>query len=317
MLSFLFSTSLSIISADERRFLSYMKQIGQFFTGDEYAFRYGVFLTNLRYIRDFNKNGKRGFSIGTTPFAHLTAPEFKVMLGLKKTREVRSGRKFAAKEGFKAPEELDWREKGVVTPIKDQGSCGSCWAFSAVCAQESAWAIEHSDLISLSESNLVDCLEDCDGCGGCYPYTAYDNIISAQDGKFMKEEDYPYVEEQQKCKYDSSKSITQIGSYEIVDMGNENALLQAVTQGVVSVCIDGSMTDFQLYKSGIYDDDVCSIWDLDHAVACVGYGKSGATDFWIIKNSWGEDWGESGYIRMVRGKNMCGITMMAVLPHTK
>jgi cathepsin L len=314
-LCFLFFGARSLMSSDERSFLAYMKEIGQYFVGDEYALRLGIFISNKRYIREFNKNDMRSFSVGLSHFAHLTPSEYRGLLGVKHTGKPRNGKAFVAKEDFNGPKELDWRDKGVVSEIKNQGFCGSCWAFSVIAAQEAQWAIQHSDLFTLSPSNMIDCCYSCMGCNGCYTFTALDDIIEYQGGSFMKEVDYPYVERKDDCRFDVSKAVARVKSYEIVDMGNENDLLQAVNQGVVSVCIDASLQSFQLYKTGIYDDELCSIWGVDHAVACVGYGVSASTEFWIVKNSWGTKWGESGYMRMVRGKNMCGIAIIGILPH--
>ncbi|KAB1210229.1 Cysteine proteinase RD21a [Morella rubra] len=185
-----------------------------------------------------------------------------------------------------APSSLDWRNKGIVTGVKDQGSCGSCWAFSSTGAIEGINALVTGDLISLSEQELVDCDTTNEGCEGGYMDYAFEWVIN--NGGIDTESDYPYTGVDGTCNTtkEETKAVT-IDGYEDVEE-SESALLCATVQQPISVGIDGSAIDFQLYTSGIYDGD-CSDDpdDIDHAVLIMGYGSEDGEDYWIVKNSWG------------------------------
>ena len=210
---------------------------------------------------------------------------------------------------------LDWREKGAVTGVKDQGSCGSCWAFSTVCSIEGTWAAKHNELVSMSESNLVDCVDSCFGCSGGLMTSAFDYVIAKQGGRFNLESDYPYKPSQDRCRFSASKAVGSIRSYIEVSEGDEDELADKCAEyGPVCVAIDASQWSFQLYSGGIYDEPSCSPYNLDHGVCAVGYGTEGGQDYWIVRNSWGAAWGEAGYIRMIWKDNQCGIATMACVP---
>ena len=313
MLAFLVSQtrSLAVSAHEEKAFLNYMRETNNIFTGDEYNFRLGVFLANKRQVQEFNKQGK-SFKVGLNKFAHYTQAEYKSLLGAKMPEKTFAGKP----SNVKAADSCDWREKNVVVGIKDQAQCGSCWAFSTITAEESAWAIAGNKLISLSEQNLVDCVTACYGCNGGWPYKSYDYVMSKQGGQFMLEDDYPYTAVDGTCKWDASKAVAKVTGYTEVKSYSEDDLAAKVSSmGPASICIDASNWSFQLYTSGIYDESRCSGYSLDHAVACVGYGTENSTDYWIVRNSWGTSWGEQGYIRMIRNKNnQCGVASTAIVP---
>jgi len=295
---------------EEKAFLSYMREHNVAFTGEEYQTRLGVFLAAKRYVQEHNSKPS-SFKLGLNKLAHLTPAEYKSLLG------VRNGGKkektnLKQRRSVSYPDSFDWREKGVVNAIKDQAQCGSCWAFSAVQAIESAWAIAHGTLYSLSESNVVDCCTSCYGCDGGWPYAAIEYIVSNQNGGLNSEEDYPYHDYDEDCKFDSSKTYAKATGY--IDVADEEDLADKISSvGVASVCIDASQSSFHLYSGGIYDEPACSSSWLDHAVGCVGYGHDGDTKYWIVRNSWGEDWGESGYVRMLWKNNQCGVGTSAII----
>jgi len=218
------------------------------------------------------------------------------------------------------PAAVDWRQKGAVTPVKDQGQCGSCWAFSAVGAMEGAHALATGKLLSLSEQELVDCVNGgADTCDlGGEMHDGYLWAITA--GGEELETSYPYKGTSgNKCAFNVSLSVATFSSYLNVTSGDESALQAAVANAPVSVGIDAASFWFQLYSSGVYDDSSCKSdsASLDHGVLAVGYDHDAASgkDYWIVKNSWNTVWGNQGYIWMVRNKgNQCGIATDATFP---
>lgn len=214
--------------------------------------------------------------------------------------------------------EIDWREKGLVTPIKDQGVCGSCWAFSAVGTMEGAKAKTTKNLTSMSEQDLVDCVSECFGCNGGWSSVAIQYVIDGGGNKseigIDTEKYYPYVGETNQCNFSSTHIGGSFHKLVKIPEGNVNYLNDAVLSvGPISVAIDAE-DDFQSYKSGIFKSNKCSNSYLDHAVLIVGYGKTKKNEnYYIIKNSWGEGWGINGYMYFSADiPNMCGIAEEAV-----
>jgi len=219
------------------------------------------------------------------------------------------------------PTAVDWRKKGAVTPIKNQGGCGSCWAFSATAALEGAWFQKSGTLLSLSEQLCVDCVnggaETCELGGEMHD--CYLQVIA--EGGDETEADYPYRgDDGQGCLFDPSKAVANGFSYYVnITSGNETSLQEASAQHVISVGIDASSMFFQLYFGGVYDPPFCKnkYYQLDHGVTVVGYDHDSTSgkDYWIVKNSWGKLWGMSGYIWMARNEdNKCGIATDATFP---
>ncbi|OQV18142.1 Cathepsin L1 [Hypsibius exemplaris] len=201
---------------------------------------------------------------------------------------------------------VDWRAEGYVTPVKDQGQCGSCWAFSATGSLEGQTYRKTGKLISLSEQNLIDCSrpQGNDGCDGGRSDYAFNYI--AQVG-IERERDYPYTAQDDSCVYDPSKKAAEDTGFVDIPSADEAALV-AASVGPISVAIDASRDTFQLYAGGVYNEPACSSTDLNHGVLAVGYGNdSRGGDYYIVKNSWGEGWGLGGYILMARNRdNQCG-----------
>ena len=211
------------------------------------------------------------------------------------------------------PSEVYWTAKGAVTDIKDQGQFGSCWSFSTTGSVESAYFLSTGKLDSFSEQQLVDCSSSYgnQGCNGGLMDDAFNYI---KDNGICLEKDYPYEGSDGKCK--KCKTVTKINSFVDVPVNDEQALQQAVSIQPVSVAIEADQSSFQFYSSGVMSAS-CGT-NLDHGVLVVGYGTLNGKDYWKIKNSWGANWGDSGYILLARNvkdsAGQCGITMMASYP---
>ncbi|OHT03734.1 Clan CA, family C1, cathepsin L-like cysteine peptidase [Tritrichomonas foetus] len=306
-----FASCAYYLQHEEKSFLSWMRSTNQFFTGDEYQTRFGIFMANARLVQEHNAaNGK--FNVALNKFACYTPAEYKALLGFRMDLATRKAVKSTKKANA---DSLDWREKGVVNSIKDQAQCGSCWAFSAIQAAESANAISTGTLESYSEQNLVDCVTACYGCNGGLMDASYEYIVAKQGGKMNYESDYVYTALDGTCKFTQYTAVGSVSKYVNVAQGDEDDLAsKCETYGPIAVAIDASNWSFQLYSGGIYDEKSCSSYSLDHGVGCVGYGVEGSTKYWIVRNSWGTSWGEKGYIRMIWKNNQCGIASMACVP---
>ncbi|KAK8950833.1 Vignain [Platanthera zijinensis] len=289
--------------------------------------RFNVFMDNARYIHHFNKRKDAPYKLSLNKFADLTNHEFRSAYAGSRIHHhralrgaARGGRSSFMYESIDArglPVSVDWRKKGAVTPVKDQGQCGSCWAFSTVAAVEGINQIKTKKLVSLSEQNLIDCdTEENQGCNGGLMSYAFEFIKN--NGGITSEAAYPYMAEQGKCAFKENKNeLVSIDGHENVPENDEDSLLKAVAHQPVSVAIDASSTDFQFYSEGVFAGN-CGT-ELDHGVAVVGYGKTRhGIKYWIVRNSWGPEWGEGGYIRMLRGgstaEGLCGIAMEASYP---
>ncbi|KAF7494212.1 Digestive cysteine proteinase 3 [Sarcoptes scabiei] len=288
----------------------------QFRTVYDELLRKLIFHRNYVYIRKHNEKYEAGLStyeLGVNQFADLTNKEYNDQMNrLKVKHDVQSEHVFDNEDVSDLPDEVDWTLlKNVVAPIKDQKQCGSCWAFSAVASMESQNALKTGQLVELSEQELVDCSdgEGNEGCDGGWMDSAFEFVIKA-DG-IDTEKSYPYHGVNQVCRsYQKNKTIgATIETYVDVKAKSEKALQRATAKvGPISVAIDASSQDFQLYKSGIYNEPDCSPIDLDHGVAVVGYGVLNGVPYWKVRNSWGVSWGMDGYILMSRNRhNQCGI----------
>lgn len=297
---------------EEKNFVGWMKETNRIFVGEEYSFRLGVWLTNKRRIDDHNRVfDKKGYKLGINHFSHLTNTEYKSLLGAK-MEPIQKVEEEQHNDDLKSPGPVDYRTLNVVNQIQNQNNCGACWAFGIVAAEESNYALRTDKLLKMSEQNLVDCCSCSFGCNGGLLQMSMMYIINNQGGKFMLEDDYPYKSQCGVCNFDSSKAVGSLVNTISVTSGSESDLARKISEiGVCAAIIDASHFSFQMYSSGIYCESSCSQNNLDHCINVVGFGE----DYWIIRNSWGANWGEQGYMRMARNKNnMCGIATMAVFP---
>jgi len=281
-----------------------------------------IWESNFRRVQHHNLRatlGEHTFTIGVNKFADLLNSEFVEMVNGYTAENKQKGLfTFMAPSYTNLPDSVDWRTKGYVTDVKDQGQCGSCWAFSSTGSLEGQTFRKTGTLPSLSEQNLVDCSQKQgnEGCNGGLMDQAFQYI--KDNNGIDSEASYPYKGVDGTCMYDPKNKAAVDSGFVDIPSGNESALMEAVaTVGPISIAIDASSILFQLYQGGVYVDPFCKngVADLDHGVLAAGYGTDSGKDFWLVKNSWGGSWGEKGYIRMARNKNnQCGVATAASYP---
>ncbi|KAK1377843.1 Cysteine protease [Heracleum sosnowskyi] len=298
------------------RFARFAHRYGKRYeTTDEMKRRFSIFSESLKMIRSHNKKNLP-YTLGVNRFADLTWEEFsREKLGAAQncSATLRGSHKLT---DVVLPEKKDWREEGIVSPVKNQLSCGSCWTFSTTGALEAAYTQAFGKGISLSEQQLVDCAQSFNnyGCNGGLPSQAFEYI--KYNGGLETEAAYPYTGKDGKCKFSSENVGVQVLDSVNITLGAEDELKHAV--GIVrpvSVAFE-VIQSFRLYKGGVFTSDSCGStpMDVNHAVLAVGYGVENGTPYWLIKNSWGADWGLDGYFKMELGKNMCGVATCASYP---
>jgi len=285
--------------------------------------RQAIWHENLAIVTKHNLEYDQGLhthTLGMNKFADMTIEEFKEVVLMPTERGPRAhicNSTFVQKENV-LKKHVDWVKKGYVTPIKDQGHCGSCWSFSTTGSTEGQNFAKTGKLVSLSEQNLIDCskAEGDLGCHGGLMDFGFEYIL--KNGGIDTEASYPYTaKDGPTCKYDPKNKGASITGCVDVAHQDEGALAEAVAKiGPISVAIDAGHSSFQLYKEGIYSEKNCSSIRLDHGVLAVGYGEAeSGGEYWIIKNSWGTVWGMEGYMHMARNmKNMCGVATQASYP---
>jgi len=301
--------------------------------------RMKVWVENDKRIQAHNnQEPKPSYLLGHNEFSDMTNDEFTAQYNLGRHGNAEFA-KLAAQNRLSTnyktmdsrlllqdrPDEVNWIALGGVTPVKNQGACGSCWAFSTTGALEGARFINTGELVALSEQNLLDCDHQDLGCNGGLMDNAFK--FDKKSGGLCSEEDYPYQAKQgDVCNPNHCEDVpgSQVRAFYDVPTGDADALMAALSMQPISVAIQADQFAFQFYKSGVLTDDSCGErGQIDHGVLAVGFGTDSETNepYWMIKNSWGETWGENGYIRMSRNsKNewgMCAILKMASYPEVE
>ncbi|KAB5538992.1 hypothetical protein DKX38_016525 [Salix brachista] len=321
---------LNLLGTEEKFKMFIKKHKKEYKTREEYVHRFGIFGKNL--IRAAEHQALDPTAIhGVTPFMDLTEEEFERIytgvLGGGTVPVEKASASFMDASGL--PGSFDWREKGAVTDVKMQGSCGSCWAFSATGSVEGANFIATGKLLNLSEQQLVDCDRVCDktdkascddGCGGGLMTNAYRYLIEA--GGLQEESSYPYAGKRGECKFDPEKIAVKVANFTKIAVDENQIAANLVHHGPLAIGLNAIF--MQTYIGGVSCPLICGKKWLNHGVLLVGYGARGYSilrfgykPYWIIKNSWGKHWGEKGYYRLCRGHGMCGMNQMVSAVVTK
>ncbi|XP_030562179.1 putative cysteine proteinase CG12163 isoform X1 [Drosophila novamexicana] len=285
----------------------------------EHQMRLRIFRQSLKTIQELNANEQGSAKYGITEFADMTSTEYAQRAGLWQRSEDKPTGGAAAvvpAHAGELPKEFDWRQKNAVTHVKNQGQCGSCWAFSVTGNIEGAYAIKTGDLQEFSEQELLDCDSKDSACNGGLMDNAYKAIKDI--GGLEYESEYPYEGKKKQCHFNKTLSHVQVSGFVDLPKGNETAMQEwLLANGPISIGINANAMQF--YRGGVSHpwSPLCSKKNLDHGVLIVGYGVSDYPNFhktlpyWIVKNSWGPRWGEQGYYRVYRGDNTCGVSEMA------
>ncbi|KAJ9553691.1 hypothetical protein OSB04_017736 [Centaurea solstitialis] len=312
----------------EHRFTAFIEKHGKRYdTREEYLHRLGVFSKNLLRAAEHQLLDPTAVH-GVTPFSDLSEEEFETMFtgvkggGIIDRKNGEVGTVAAAMEVKDLPEDFDWREKGAVTEVKMQGTCGSCWAFTTTGVIEGANFIATGKLLTLSEQQLIDCDHTCDpsekdacdsGCSGGLMTNAYNYLI--ESGGIETEESYPYIGKSGKCKFDAKKIAVKVSNFTSITGDEDQMAAHLVKHGPLAIGLNAVF--MQTYIGGVSCPLICSKRRVNHGVLLVGYGSKGFSilrlgdkPYWIIKNSWGKHWGEDGYYKLCRGHGMCGMDSM-------
>ena len=306
-------------------FSDFLEKFGKkYATLEDLEYRFGVFRSNVKEIIEHNLLVDKNFTMGINAFTDLTPGEFKSQYSGNTFAVTKTSCKSFSPNGKNVPESWDWRDLNAVTPVKDQGQCGSCWSFSATGAMEGAWAIKTNHLVSISEQQLVDCSKKYGnlGCKGGLMDNAFQYAV---DNGMCSEESYPYTSGKTQtggtCESHICNPIVTITTCADVPPNNQLALKDAVAfMGPISIALDAETKLFQSYKSGVITSESCGT-TLDHGVLIVGYGeeKDNGIKYWLVKNSWGASWGDNGYVKILRSESandagICGVAMQPSFP---
>jgi len=305
-------------STPKELFAEFIKKYSKSYHVEEIKNKYANFKNNLKRVDEMNGKykaiGKTG-PFGITKFFDMSSQEFHKMYLNKKTTQRQASPSKIPITPKALPDAFDWSSKGAVTPVYDQGQCGSCWAFSATEAIESAWFLAGNPLVSLSQQQVVDCDKIDLGCEGGDTVTAYQYVINATG--LENQANYPYTAEDETCAFSKSKVAASIKSWGYVTQNKNETEMQygLYANGPLSICVEAD--SWQYYVGGVISDFCGDA--LDHCVMITGFQNMQGWDFetyavWNVRNSWGEDWGVSGYLYIERGQNLCGLAEEVTLP---
>nr|CAA26255.1 cysteine proteinase I precursor [Dictyostelium discoideum] len=321
-----FVSSRGIPPEEQSQFLEFQDKFNKKYSHEEYLERFEIFKSNLGKIEELNLiaiNHKADTKFGVNKFADLSSDEFKnYYLNNKEaifTDDLPVADYLDDEFINSIPTAFDWRTRGAVTPVKNQGQCGSCWSFSTTGNVEGQHFISQNKLVSLSEQNLVDCDHECmeyegeeacdEGCNGGLQPNAYNYII--KNGGIQTESSYPYTAETgTQCNFNSANIGAKISNFTMIPKNETVMAGYIVSTGPLAIAADA--VEWQFYIGGVFDIP-CNPNSLDHGILIVGYSAKNTIfrknmPYWIVKNSWGADWGEQGYIYLRRGKNTCGVS---------
>lgn len=291
------------------RFRKFMEDFNKTYAHDvEMKQRFQIFKVNMKTAKMLQENEAGTAKYGATIFADMTPDEFTKNYLSPEWKDTGYPPRIAPLPQEPIPDKWDWRQKNVVTPVKNQGMCGSCWAFCTTGNIEGVWAIKKGSLVSLSEQQLVDCDALDQGCNGGLPSNAYKEIMRM--GGLETEDEYPYKGNQKKCHNNRTMEQVYINSSLALPQDEKQMAQYLYKNGPLAVGINANPLMF--YFGGIAHPwkFLCSPKSINHGVTIVGYGVQGDKPYWLIKNSWGKWWGESGYFRLYRGEGVCGIDQM-------
>jgi len=316
LLAALFAVGVQSVeySEEETLFREFIVKYAKTYTGAEYQKRLEIFTENLQLANELNSRSPHA-QFGVTKFSDLSKQEFRERYLLRnvmnRRRHVPQHNKMwkASAKTEALPTEYDWNNATTkcLTPVYNQQQCGSCWAFSTTESIESQWALAGNPLVSLSMQQIVDCDTSDAGCNGGDPPTAYQYVMSA--GGLESYADYPYTAKNGKCKFDATKIVATISNWQWVTQSKDEDAMQqfTYTTGPPSICVDATI--WQTYQGGIITKASGCGTALDHCVQITGWFQSGSMAVWNVRNSWGADWGQSGYIWVEKGYDICGIAM--------
>uniref|UniRef100_G1SQF0 Pro-cathepsin H n=3 Tax=Oryctolagus cuniculus TaxID=9986 RepID=G1SQF0_RABIT len=308
--------AFSANNLEKFHFKSWMSQHHKKYSAEEYPRRLQTFVRNWRKINAHN-NGNHTFQMGLNQFSDMSFAEIKHKYLWTEPQNCSATKSNYLRGTGPYPSSVDWRKKGnFVSPVKNQGACGSCWTFSTTGALESAVAIAGGKMLSLAEQQLVDCAQNFNnhGCEGGLPSQAFEYILYNKG--IMGEDSYPYRAMEGRCKFQPQKAIAFVKDVANITLNDEEAMVEAVAlYNPVSFAFEVT-EDFMQYRKGIYSSTSCHKTPdkVNHAVLAVGYGEENGVPYWIVKNSWGSHWGMNGYFYIERGKNMCGLAACASYP---
>jgi len=308
---------VAVAMAKDQAWEDYKLEYNKHYTAEEEPIRHANWKKEVEEVELHNAMYGEDFTQAVNEMSDLSEEEYEqIYLQGLRVPEKSDADSMWVPANEPIPNSVDWRSQGLVTPVKNQGQCGSCYSFSATGALEGAHKKVHGVLPSLSEQEIVDCSGRYGnyGCRGGWYQSSWRYIKDA--GGDESERAYPYTARQGRCHFNKGYVVAGVKSYHDTQPGSEQDLTQALAQvGPVSVAIDASASTFRRYRQGVHYSRSCSSTRLNHAVLAVGFGSEGGRDYYLVKNSWGTRWGAGGYIKMARNMgNNCGIASKPSFP---